>query len=221
MTGERDYSEMTAPELNAELRALYELLPRFYYALDDKELEIEDIELVRGIRPDIIRDFENPKIGEEDISVVSELSEEVIKEMKKIAAQRTIKSVARIHRRKNSELLSLSGDRFSNLISFSHLLPSLQQFSAHEFNNVSMRGRGENPEEDGSIWLLEMDDETGGVFNPVRAKRVNRRLIYFLQDEQRSHGETADHLSELLGSSQVDFAERAVQEFIEKYGDEP
>lgn len=217
MVGERDYSQFSPQQLNAELASVVELLPTWGtlrslhqdYMSGDPNVppDAEDIDLVDS----------NPSIREIVGAVLNY-------DQYRFFARR----LRRIKNYRNSELRPLMFERLRTLFSYSQLTPSTQEIIFSDFSMGYER-----------VDFLKLNSSSGGIYDPADAKEVARNFIRDKQDLQERRIRFRDSLAQVDGAENLPVGDlqngkralfrkterellvKARQEFIEKYGEEP
>jgi hypothetical protein len=208
---------------NAELKALYESLPPNGIYLNTssqpRQLTDDDIELVRKIDPKLVDDYESPsRFNPLDMKLISEAGEGRGEEFLKEASERRIVRRADAARRTGSEYSAVLAVQFTGLVVESHLVPVSASYVVESYKSLLLSGRGDRLEAGTVFSFLEMDKPTGGIFNPVRARRINRHIIYHMENLRDFPYEYASQKSTDYFRTQ---AEAATLEFKDKYHEEP
>ncbi len=201
---ERDYSSMSPQELNAQLKILFETLPNIVTDVDqDTKPADEDVELLESL----------------DFSLY---------EMFGHLDYRDIKAFASIVRRKRSDMTDGLRKKFRELISVSHLVPSLQGLLARDFVRLTILGADESVEK--SFNVLDLESANGGIYDPGEAEEISRKLIRREVEDGIGATKLAKHLwpedyaveeTGLIAESLANSLAKMIHEFREKYGDEP
>ncbi len=119
-------------------------------------------------------------------------------------------------RGETSELARVLYARTVNLLSHSHLLPSVQEIVARRIKLHIDGGINEAYYKvpTGIYAKLGLHNESGGAFNPDNVQDISS---YFLKDEMQA----MVHFREHVTVRQIDLYQKAKSDYMERYQDEP